>query len=842
MIDFAALFNRSPNAYLLLDRRLSIVEVNDALLRTTGRTREGLLGVDVSEAFPGNPDDPDDSHVHELREAFLRVIRTAQPEALSVIRYSIPRETLDGTVFDDRYWSATLTPVLDAAGEVEFVLEHTMDVTELHSLKAELQQARDREGVVPIEQKEGNVFTRARAVQDANRQLDAQRLHLLKLFEEAPGFMAFLRGPDHVYELANRAYLTVAGHRDLIGKSVREALPELRGQGYFELLDQVYATGKAFVGRGMEVDIARPGSDATEHVYIDLVFQPVMDADGSVAGILLQGHDITAQTLAQVELDRYRNHLEDLVQARTRALESSETERRAMAAALLQSQKMEAVGRLTGGVAHDFNNVLQIIGANLQLLSALPALQPGALQRARAALSAVERGAKLASHLLAFARRQPLNPVVFNLGEHLRRLSEMLAHTLGEEIELQVEIASELANIEADVHQLENVVLNLAINARDAMGRTGRLTIASRNVGFRTEPALLDPEVPPGQYVLLTVSDTGHGMSEDVLQRAFEPFFTTKSANRGTGLGLSMVYGFVKQSGGHIQIDSAPGCGTTVRIYLPRSDSAETLVEPVIGPTVGGTETVLVVEDDAAVRESVVDLLLTLGYRTHAAADAQVALRMLQAGLEVDLLFTDVVMPGPIQSPELARRARALLPAIAVLFTSGYTEDTIFHDGRLDPGIELLSKPYRHEALARRVRQLLDSRGADMSTPPEPTRGSPAPGAALKILFVEDDDANRVLVAELLQLFGHEVTAVGHAGDALAQLPGRAWDVLLSDVELPGMSGIELAEQARASSPGLRVVFLSGYAADQLGERGVGDRWVQKPFSPEQLQAALLGG
>ncbi len=387
-------------------------------------------------------------------------------------------------------------------------------------------------------------------------------------------------------------------------------------------------------------------------------------------------------------------------------------------AALVHAQKMESVGQLTGGVAHDFNNLLQVIAGNLQLLARDVAGQERAEQRVTNALAGVNRGAKLASQLLAFARRQPLAPKVVNIGRFVTGMEDMLRRSLGEAVEVETVVSGGLWNTFADPAQAENALLNLAINGRDAMNGVGKLTIELGNAHLDHSYVQQHPDVTAGQYVLLAVSDTGAGMSPEVVARAFEPFFTTKAEGKGTGLGLSMVYGFVKQSGGHLKIYSEPGQGTTVKLYLPRTLDAADILEAVDTTSFsGGTETILVAEDDDEVRNTVVELLSALGYRVLTARDAASALTVIESGAPIDLLFTDVVMPGPLRSPELARMARQRLPSLAVLFTSGYTENAIVHGGRLDPGVELLGKPYTHEALARKIRQLLGNRREPVAAP-----------------------------------------------------------------------------------------------------------------------------
>ncbi|MEO6299727.1 MAG: PAS domain S-box protein, partial [Paracoccaceae bacterium] len=346
-------------------------------------------------------------------------------------------------------------------------------------------------------------------------------------------------------------------------------------------------------------------------------------------------------------------------------------------ATLLQAQKMESIGQLTGGVAHDFNNLLQVVSGNLNLLSKEVAGNEKGERRIQNALEAVSGGARLASQLLAIGRRQPLAPKVVNLGRLARNMDEILRRTLGEAVEIETIVAGGLWNTLVDPGNVENALLNLAINGRDAMDGQGNLTVEVGNAYLDDDYVLAAYDVTPGQYVMLSVTDTGMGIAPDLVEKVFEPFFTTKPEGKGTGLGLSMVYGFVKQSNGHVKVYSEVGQGTTIKLYLPRSLHAEDhLVTHDSGPIVGGTETILVAEDDARVRETVIESLTDLGYRVLQASDAQGALAIIESGMQIDLLFTDVVMPGRMKSTELARIAMERLPKLKVLFTSGYTENS----------------------------------------------------------------------------------------------------------------------------------------------------------------------
>ena len=774
----------------------------------------------------------------------------------------------------------------------------------------------------------------------AQRRISRERERLHRMFAQAPSFMAMLTGPEHVFDFVNPAYMQLVGHRDVLGKSVREAIPDIEGQGFFELLDTVYRTGEAFFGNSMPALLHRTPGAAPEQRYVDLVYQPLRDDDDQVMGIFVEGSDVTARVNAEsavraselqlrefaqampnhvwsalpdgtldafsdqvlrycglslqellerswvsvvheedaarvqtqwafslrsgqpyevefrlrradgaylwhlaraqpirngqgiitrwvgtnTDIDEQKrttralahlnDNLEQQVAARTAErdrmwrlstdlmlvadlhgqivsvnpawtsllgwtqdelrgrsflellhpedLLATQTEMaklssgaittrfenryqrrnggyclmmwmavpeaglvhavgrditadrdaalalRRTEAALAQSQKMESIGQLTGGVAHDFNNLLQVISGNLQLLGRTVGQQERAKGYVQSALDGVRRAAKLASQLLAFSRRQPLEPQSVNLGRFVTGLEELLRRTLGEGVEVNTVVADGLWNSLVDPTQVENALLNLAINARDAMEGRGRLTIEARNALLDEAYASQHTGLVPGQYVLLAVTDTGSGMTPEVLQRAFEPFFSTKPEGHGTGLGLSMVYGFVQQSGGHIKVFSELGAGTAIKLYLPRSLDDEAPALPTAQHEgAGGTETILVAEDDNGVRATVVALLQELGYNVLQACDAAGALAIIDTGVHIDLLFTDVVMPGSLRSPELAHLARERQPQMAVLFTSGYAQDAIVHSGRLDPGLDLLSKPYTQEALARKIRHVL---------------------------------------------------------------------------------------------------------------------------------------
>ncbi|MGI4860504.1 MAG: PAS domain S-box protein [Janthinobacterium lividum] len=914
----------------------------------------------------------------------------------------------------------------------------------------------------------------------AERSLSGERERLQRLFEQAPGFMVMLAGPQHVFELVNPAYMRLIGHRQVIGRSVREVLPEISQQDLGDRLDAIFVSGNAYSANSLPFLLHRQPHATAELRYVDVVYQPVRNDAGTIIGIFVQGTDVTDRVLAEQALKasentfrilaqavpnqvwaappdgmvdwlnarayeycgaapgtlagqgwqtrihpadiahvasrweqtvrdgtpyenefrirhadgRYRWHLsrafavrddhgailrwigtntdiedqkaaaeslsrhnetlEHQVVARTadrdriwrlstdvmlvaefdgtiiavnpawthllgwteaellrrhftalvhpedrdatlaettalsrgartmrfenryqrkdggystlswaavpdagrfHAVGRDVTADRAAAAALrrteaalYQSQKMETIGKLTGGVAHDFNNLLQVISGNLQLLAFDVKGQPQPERRVSNALAGVKRGAKLASHLLAFGRRQALEPKSLKIGRLVGGMEDMLRRSLGESIEIEMVISAGLWSTFVDPAHVENAILNLSINARDAMDGVGRLTIEVGNAYLDSDYARDHAELKPGQYVLLAVTDTGTGMPPDVIAQAFEPFFSTKPEGKGTGLGLSMVYGFVKQSGGHVTIYSEPGHGTTVKLYLPRTLLDEDRVEPVAAlPAIGGVETILMAEDDAEVQATVIDMLTELGYRVLKANDASSALAIIESGVPIDLLFTDVVMPGPLRSPELARKARERLPDLAVLFTSGYTENAIVHGGRLDPGVELLGKPYTREALARKIRHVLANRKQrQVQHPAAP--GAVLAGAALQVLLVEDDALIRLSTAELLRDMGHGVTTAADGRGALALLAPAGTpatdaarsaapiDVLITDIHLPDLSGDEVAREARARCPAIGVIFATGH--DPVSDIP-GAVLLLKPYTREQLAARL---
>jgi len=968
-----ALILRSPVPIVTLWGDDGIMIYNDAYSEFAGGRHPRLFGSKVREGWPEVADFNDNVMKVGLAGGTLAY----RDQELTLFRNGEPEQV---------WMNLDYSPLLDETGKPAGVMAIVVETTQ----KIRLQ-----------------------------RELTGERESLRRMFEQAPGFIAVVNGPQHIFSMANQAYIDLVGQRDVLGKSVQDVLPEVGGQGFVALLDRVYQTGEPFVGRGMLVNLRHSPTSDTQHRYLDFVYQPIVDPAGAIHGIFVQGHDVTEQkrielalreseerfrlvaenapvmlwmgdangrcvylnkiqrefwgvdqdtiksfdwfttihpddhalmqpfqtamaaqtgfsvearlrradgkfrivstnaeprfgpnreflgmigvnvdvtearqneqairsetrklqvlnrsgaaVAAELDVDRivqivtdactelvgaefgaffynvvdaqgesymlyalsgvpreafakfpmpratevfgptfrgegivrsddilldprygkntprrgmpeghlpvrsylavpvasrsgevigglffghstpaqFRAEHEDILlgiagQAATaidnarlfKAREQEVSERRRAEAALQtlnatleqrvidevnerakaeqqlrQVQKMEAVGQLTGGIAHDFNNMLAVIIGGLNLLQRRLAKGQTDVDRfVEGALDAAERAAKLTQRLLAFSRQQPLAPKPIDANRLVSSLSELFVRTLGERTRVQTVLAAGLWQTRVDPVQLENAILNLAVNARDAMPGGGNLTIETSNAhvddAFAREFAITS-----GQYILIAVTDAGVGMEPDVIAKAFDPFFTTKGVGKGTGLGLSQVYGFVRQSGGHVKIYSEPGVGTSVKIYLPRYFGP--IADSQTGDTVRSidrgqpTEIIMVVEDEDRVRAVSVAALIELGYSVVEAAGPRDALRILESGQTVSLLFTDVVMPD-MSGRELADRARAIVPGLKVLYTTGYTRNAIVHNGMLDYGTHLLTKPFTIQDLGLKVRSILD--------------------------------------------------------------------------------------------------------------------------------------
>jgi len=648
-----------------------------------------------------------------------------------------------------------------------------------------------------------DVTTAHQAAQERERliaSLEFERRRLGTLLAKAPAFMAVMRGKEHVFELVNDAYKELIGGRDVLGKPLSEALEEVRGQGFVELLDNVLASGESFVAHGMTVFLTRTPSSGLERRYVDFVYQPLIEADGTISGVFLHGVDVTDATVAQQRLraqfhgvpvptyvwqrlegkagpyfqladynqaalsashgaiagllgqtaDAYFADAPEVIMDLERCLSlgttharemdwtlkgsdrmrrlhvsyapappdlvivhaEDVTERVKLEQQLRQAQKMEAVGRLAGGIAHDFNNLLSVIMSYSELAAEELTASDPVRRDIEQVQRAGRRAADLIHQLLAFSRQQVLEPRVIDLREIIVAMKPMLGRLLGEDVELTVVAEPSVGLVLADPGQVEQVLMNLAVNARDAMPEGGKLTIETVNARVEVDAVGKPDSVSPGGFVMLTVSDSGTGMDLATLGRIFEPFFTTKEMGKGTGLGLSTVFGIVHQSGGFISVYSELGHGTTFKIYLPRTDGLSLCPTSSLMPRIPrrGTETILLVEDDEQLREVACEILRRSGYRVLEAPNGvEACVTAQEYAEEIHLLMTDVVMPR-MSGRKLAEQLALVRPAMKVLFGSGYTDDVVIRHGVLQAGIAFLQKPFTPHSLLGKVREVLGER------------------------------------------------------------------------------------------------------------------------------------
>ena len=511
--------------------------------------------------------------------------------------------------------------------------------------------------------------------QTREEELQNNSIFLDTVIESLPCLLVLKDAKDNRFVLLNRAGEELLGYKrsEYLGKNDYDFFPKEQADSFVARDHEVMHSGKA------QIIAEEPITTRDKEIRLLRTTKvPILDKQGQPRYLLVFAEDIT--------------------------------ERKAIEQQLRQAVKMEAVGQLTGGIAHDFNNLLGIIIGNLDLVLEAK-MDPKMNEMVQGALDGALRGAELVGRLLAFSRKQPLHPAIINLNDRLPHITAMLRRTLGEQIIVETRPGLELWKSYTDPSQIEEAILNLAINARDAMPRGGSLIVETTNARLDEDYAGRNVDVAPGDYVLLAVSDNGCGMSPAVIERVFEPFFTTKGVDKGTGLGLSMVYGFVKQSGGHIKIYSEPGHGTTVKIYLPRADGTEiTEAQPkgTAPEAARGGELILVVEDNEGMRNVTLKQLHDLGYSTLEAENAKAALTILDRHPQIDLLFTDIVMPDGMTGIELAREASKRRPGLKILLTSGYTAHAMTNGYHDIEGLELLSKPFRKVDLAKKLKRLLD--------------------------------------------------------------------------------------------------------------------------------------
>lgn len=692
--DYRAIFNATPGPYLILSPDLVIVAMNDARLLATASTRENTVGRPLFEMYPDNPDDPAADGVANLRASLDRVVALKRPDVMAIQKYDIQRPEADGGGFEVRYWRPVNVPVLGPDGNLAYIIHYVEDATSVMQLTATDERSRElarhQETTIAQLRLANQELARqfearerlAREKEAATAALLAEESRFRAIADKLPGIVYRGVAPPHG---AYRETYVSSGIEQALGVS-----PDHVMSGVTRLFDFIHPDDRAekiaaFALAGQkrqtvvtELKMLRPDG-GIRWWWLHTTPTPLEDGGLQWDGMAL---DITARRKTEQQLHH--------------------------------AVKMEAIGQLTGGLAHDFNNLLTVILGNAELLTEQLSDNPQLRGLAEITQTAAERGAELTSQLLAFSRRQALEPKAIDVNKLISGMDKMMRRMIGAHVEIELIRGAGLWSATADPAQLESALLNLAINARDAMGAGGKLTVETCNSHIDETYAAAHDEVTPGRYVLISVTDTGTGMTPETMAKAFDPFFSTKEVGKGTGLGLSMVFGFVKQSGGHIKIYSEIGYGTTFKIYLPRAYGPADPADQGISASSfepQGNETILVVEDTDILREHVLGLLRALDYRAIETSNGKEALEVLRSSARVDLLFTDIVMGGGMNGRELAEQAQLLRPGLKVLYTSGYTENAIVHQGRLDPGIQLLRKPYARRDLATKLRLVLDGQG-----------------------------------------------------------------------------------------------------------------------------------
>lgn len=710
--EFRIFFESAPGLYLVLNPDLTIVAVSDAYLRATMTRREEIVGAAVFDVFPDNPEDPIATGVTNIRASFERVLQTKTSDAVAVQKYDIRRPESEGGGFEERYWSPVNSPVFDEGGRVLYIIHRVEDVTDFVRLKQMGTEERKltHQLRTRADKMEDEVFLRAQELQDANRRLREAQNDL-----EA-------RVQDRTLELKTAMEKLQSEFAERL--RAEEAL-RVSEEGYRLLFQAnphpmwVFDLATLAFLAVNEAAVAHYGYSADEFLAMKITdIRPVDEMPRAREAVRALACEVVTRlpikhrkkdgTLIDVEVNS-----QALTFGGTSArlvLATDMTARLSLEAQLRQSQKMEAIGSLAGGIAHDFNNLLTaIIGYSQMLLVKFDHGDP-----IRSDIEEIEkagrRAASLTNQLLAFSRKQMLEPRILCLNSVLDEIEKLFRRLLGENIDLITLLRPDLGSVKADPGQLQQVIMNLVVNARDAMPSGGTLTIETANVEMDAAYVSGHAEISPGSYVMMAVSDNGCGMDIETQDRIFEPFFTTKGSGKGTGLGLSTVYGIIKQSGGHIWVYSEPGHGTTFKIYFPRAEQEAALLQAnaYYKSPARGTETVLLVEDEQSVRQMAARVLQEQGYRVLQASNGEESLQVAKGYADdIHLLLTDVVMPG-MSGSALANQIQKAR-SIKVLFASGYTDDSIVHHGMLDPGVAFLQKPFTPDGLARKVREVLDS-------------------------------------------------------------------------------------------------------------------------------------
>jgi PAS domain S-box-containing protein len=711
--NFQALFESAPGWYLVLTPDFKIVAASDAYLRGTVTKREEVLGRVIFDIFPDNPEDTTFSRSRNLRDSLERVLRNRIADAMAVQKYEIRRPVEEGEGFEERYWSAVNSPVFGADQKAAYIIHRIEDVTDfIHLRLREIEQEKLALKLLTRgEQMEAEIVRRGQEIQESNR----------RLREVNEALQKEIAWRQKAEDKLRKAHDKLALRYQASNADLARANEKVQG-----LAAIVESSEDAIIGwlldgtvlswnRGAERLYGYPAAEMIGKSGFVLVPDDLQDEFRLIWEKIRQGESVASfetkglrkdgkKIQLSLSISAIRNAAGRIVGASTIAREIGERKR--LEQQLHQAQKMEAVGQLAGGVAHDFNNLLTIISGYSDILlgGQLDDHTKSLLMEIR---RAGEQAASLTRQLLAFSRKQVLEPKVLDLNSIVGNTEKMLRRLIGEDISLTSVLAPGLGKVKADAGQLEQVVMNLVVNARDAMPRGGKITIETANVDLDTGAR---PEVIAGSYAMLAVSDNGSGMDEETRARIFEPFFTTKGPGQGTGLGLATVYGIVKQSGGYIYVYSEPGRGATFKVYLPliedRVPSANASSAP--KPTALGTETILLVEDEAAVREFSRYALQSFGYTVLEASNGKEAIRICEQHQgTIHLMVSDVVMPQ-MGGRQVAEFVIALRPGLKVLFLSGYTDDAVVRHGVLEAETAFLQKPFMPAALATKVREVLD--------------------------------------------------------------------------------------------------------------------------------------
>jgi PAS domain S-box-containing protein len=669
--EYEAVFDAVPGNYLLLRPDFTIVGVTEAYLAATMTVRDQILGRGLFDVFPDNPDDPAADGTRNLRASLLRVLASRRPDRMPVQKYDIPRPEAQGGGFEERYWSPFNSPVAGPDGTVKYIVHCVEDVTEFIRLQREMQheQAVLQEELRARASKiEAETFLRIEAVEASKRVRESERRY--RFLADAVPQLIWTADTSGLLDYCNERWVTFTGL----------SLDRLRGNGWQEALHP--DDRRATVAAWSEAVSAGTGRYQVEHRmrhhdgtwrWMLAVAVPYRDANGVVHTWLGTTTDIHDRVTAEEQVR--------------------------------ETQRLQAVGKLAGGVAHEVNNMMSVVMGFGELV--LDQLEPDQPERddIAAMVRAAERATAVTGQLLAFSRQQVLKPVVVDVNLVVSELTPTLQRVLGSDRRLEVISRAPRPRVVIDRTQIEQVLINLVANARDATKTNGLVMVETSTV--QLDGKISQPEGEPGPFVRLAIRDDGVGMSPEVLARAFEPFFTTKLPGKGTGLGLSMVHGVIRQSGGQVHIDSPPGGGTTVAVYLPLVEHELTPPEPARSAPRGAGETILVVEDEPVVRSLALRVLESQGYIVYQAPNGAAALEFLVTHPgEVDLVLTDIVMPR-LNGRELAERLAETAPDLPVLFMSGYSDDEILHRGVLPGGATLIPKPITPEALSVAVRDRL---------------------------------------------------------------------------------------------------------------------------------------